>query len=147
MEHVEDIISLSIPIFICVVLPIAIVAIKSAVYKNKDNQRTKIMLAMIEKNSDIDLDKIKDILQKEKKSFRQQALSNLRGGLICIGIGASIILWRLLTHKGEPFFLLVGGIVMAVGIALVVMYFITMREAEREESTQEEIIVKDCDPE
>lgn len=102
---------------------------------------------MIEKNSDIDLDKIKDIMQTGKKSFRRQALSNLRGGLICIGIGGSIILWRLLTHKGEPIFLLVGGIVLAIGIALTVMYFITMREAEREESTQEEIIVKDCDPE
>lgn len=147
MEHLENIISLSIPIFLCVVLPITIVAIQSAVSKNKDNQRTKIMLAMIEKNSDIDLDKIKDIMQTGKKSFRRQALSNLRGGLICIGIGGSIILWRLLTHKGEPIFLLVGGIVLAIGIALTVMYFITMREAEREESTQEEIIVKDCDPE
>lgn len=147
MEHIESIIGLCIPIFICVVLPITIVAIQSAVSKNKDNQRTKIMLAMIEKNPDIDLDRMKDILQSGKKSFRGQALSNLRGGLICIGIGASIILWRLLTHKGEPFLLLVGGIVLAVGIALLVMYFITMREAEREESIQEEIIVKDCDPE
>lgn len=147
MEHVEEIIAVLIPIFICVILPVAIVAIVSSASKNKDNQRTKIMLAMIEKNSDLDLDQMKDILQKEKKSFRQQALSNLRGGLICIGIGVSIILWRLLTHKGEPFFILVGGIVLAIGIALVVMYFITMREAEREESAREEIIVKDCDPE
>ncbi len=147
MESLENIIGVSIPIFICVILPVAIVAIKAATSKNKDNQRTKIMLAMIEKNPDIDIDKMKDILQSGKKSFRGQALSNLRGGLICIGIGVSIISWRLLTHKGEPFFILVGGIILAVGIALVVMYFITMREAEREESTQEEIIVKDCDPE
>lgn len=51
-----------IPIAICVVLPVLIVAIVTFAGVNRDNKRSRIMLAAIEKGMDVDA----------KKSFRER---------------------------------------------------------------------------
>ena len=53
-----------VPIFVCVVLPVAIVAIVFAAAMNNDNKRAKVLIKAIESNCGIDADKLAEALQK-----------------------------------------------------------------------------------
>lgn len=64
----EEIIAVSIPIFICVVLPISIVALVVRASINSDNKRAQVLIKAIESNCGIDADKLAEALQKPKKS-------------------------------------------------------------------------------
>ncbi|MDE6488700.1 MAG: hypothetical protein K2L46_05410, partial [Paramuribaculum sp.] len=65
-----------VPIFVGVVLPIAIVAITAASKINNDNKRSKVLIKAIESNCGIDADKLAETLQKPKKTARE--ILNLR---------------------------------------------------------------------
>ncbi|MDE6100355.1 MAG: hypothetical protein K2G01_04865, partial [Paramuribaculum sp.] len=65
-----------VPIFVGVVLPIAIVAITAASKINNDNKRSKVLIKAIESNCGIDADKLAEALQKPKKTARE--ILNLR---------------------------------------------------------------------
>ena len=52
-----------VPIFVCVVLPVAIVAIVFAAAINNDNKRSKVLIKAIESNCGINADKLAEALQ------------------------------------------------------------------------------------
>lgn len=79
--------SIIVPIFVCVVLPVAIVAIVYAASINSDNQRSKVLIKAIESNCGIDADKLAEALQKPKKTARE--ILNLRLLRGCIFSGAA----------------------------------------------------------
>ena len=56
-----------VPIFVCVVLPVAIIAIIFGASINSDNKRSQVLIKAIESNCDIDADKLAEALQKPKK--------------------------------------------------------------------------------
>ena len=62
----SDLTGLLVPIFICVVLPVAIVFIVSWVKMNGDNKRAQVILKAIESNNNIDADKLAESLRKPK---------------------------------------------------------------------------------
>ena len=65
-----------VPIFVCVVLPIAIVLIVSLAKMNADNKRTQIILKAIEANRDVDTEKLIESMKKPEKTALQ--ILNLR---------------------------------------------------------------------
>lgn len=56
-----------VPIFICVVLPVAIVAIVFAAMSNRDNKRSQVLIKAIESNSGLDAAKLVEALQTPQK--------------------------------------------------------------------------------
>lgn len=86
MRIIEDLV----PIAICVVLPIAIVWMTTRARIKRDNLRKEIILAAMEKNSDIDIEEMMKKLNGPKKLLKEKLLTRLLFGSIFVGLGILI---------------------------------------------------------
>lgn len=142
----EDII---LPIFMCVVMPIAIVWLVMRAKQNETNKMAEIMLKAIEAGIPLDPDFFKTQTRTLQKSLKERQLGWLTAACILIAlglgsilVGAIIILINNWTYDTAPtaysLLTFAGGLVLVIGIALLVVYFIRKRilakelEAERE---------------
>lgn len=142
----EDII---LPIFMCVVMPVAIVWLVMRAKQNETNKMAEIMLKAIEAGIPLDPDFFKTQTRTLQKSLKERQLSWLTAACILIAlglgsilVGAIIILINNWTYDTAPtaysLLTFAGGLVLVIGIALLVVYFIRKRilakelEAERE---------------
>ncbi len=124
------------PILLCVVLPIAVVLIRSLTKVHADNKRTQIMLKAIESNNSIDTDKIAEAFRKPVKTAREILNARLLRGCIYTLVGVVIIavgLANLCTgsdFSADPVTLplLGGGASLAVGASYLIVYFVTRKE-------------------
>ncbi len=133
MEFDLDLVELFVPIGICVVLPIAIVAIIFSVARNKDNKHAQIMLAAIDKDPNLDFEKLAKLFGQSEKTPMSKALANLRNGLIFIAIGISLIATNLFNDYDNILCILGCGSLL-IGVAFVIMYNIYKKEALRQEN-------------
>lgn len=134
----EDIL---IPIFICVVLPVAIVLIISISKIKTDNLRTQIIIRAIEANKDVDTAKLLESMKKPQKTARDILFLRLLRGCIFTLIGLfSIILGICTFANGEDFssdpvffpsFL--GCVFLAIGISYLIVYFATRNSVNDKE--------------
>ena len=142
----EDII---LPIFMCVVMPVAIVWLVMRAKQNETNKMAEIMLKAIEAGIPLDPDFFKTHTRTLQKSLKERQLGWLTAACILIAlglgsilVGAIIILINNWTYDTAPtaysLLTFAGGLVLVIGIALLVVYFIRKRilakelEAERE---------------
>ena len=134
------------PIFICVVLPVAIVWIVMRTRQNETNRRTEIMLKAIEANADLDPFLFRDA--SVRKRIKERLLGHLTGACITALPGIALLTIGIInvTVTGEHFaykMILAGALLLAVGIALFIVYFVGRKmmakeiEAEENELTQE----------
>ena len=125
-----------VPIFVCVVLPVAIVAIVFAAAINNDNKRAKVLIKAIESNCGIDADKLAEALQKPKKTARE--ILNLRLMRSCIfsflGLALCIIgaVSFYMKANDEAFLIILplqlGALLLAIGLSYLVVYFVTRKQ-------------------
>ncbi len=135
-------VSILVPIFVAVVLPIAIVLITAIAKMNGDNKRTQIIIKAIEANNDVDTDKLLESMRKPRKTPREILNNRLLCGCIfsLIGIVLAIIgVVNLLTgsdFSADPVTvpLVFGGISLAVGISYLIVYFVTRNQVEDTEN-------------
>lgn len=142
----EDII---LPIFMCVVMPVAVVWLVMRAKQNETNKMAEIMLKAIEAGIPLDPDFFKTQTRTLQKSLKERQLGWLTAACILIAlglgsilVGAIIILINNWTYDTAPtaysLLTFAGGLVLVIGIALLVVYFIRKRilakelEAERE---------------
>ena len=142
----EDII---LPIFMCVVMPVAIVWLVMRAKQNETNKMAEIMLKAIEAGIPLDPDFFKTQTRTLQKSLKERQLGWLTAACILIAlglgsilVGAIIILINNWTYDTAPtaysLLTFAGGLVLVIGIALLIVYFIRKRilakelEAERE---------------
>ena len=127
---------------ICAVLVI-IAWLKMRNKTNETNKRAEILLAALEKNADIDTDAITKMMAETTKenSVKITLLNRLLAGCILAFIGIALIVVMIVGPLPEDAAngLLTGGIVfLAIGIALLLNYFVGKRflakEIEREEN-------------
>lgn len=131
----EDIL---VPIFICVVLPVAIVAIIYWGRVNNDNKRTQVLIKAIEANNDIDADKLAEALAKSRKTAKEILNGRLLKGCIFTFIGVCCEIFALVEYfsqNAETSFLdsieafgVIGGISLAIGISFLIVYFVTRKQ-------------------
>lgn len=137
----EDIL---VPIFVCVVLPIAIVAIIYWQRINNDNKRSQILLKAIETNNDIDADKLAEALAKPRKTAKEILYSRLLTGCIFTLSGLVCEVFSLIAYINhfpgdslDPIQIpgIFGGFLLAIGIAFLIVYFVTRKQVigEKEE--------------
>lgn len=139
----DEILALLIPIFICVVLPVSIVAIYYFTKLRRQRYRSDVAMKAIESGMDVDLTK----LMGEEKSAdnttpMQQYLRNLKVGLVLLAIGiAFLIFWIYMAstysiaEEYAPLMLIsLIGILTGAGILIVARVIKrNIRESDTEE--------------
>lgn len=133
-----------VPIGVAVVLPIAIVAIVFRSALASERNRKEIVLAVLEKNPDIDVEQLMKNLKKSEKFIKEKLLARLERGCLCCLMGmAFMVLYFFLGVQGEDLIVVVGAALIAIGIAFLVSYFVGRRmlakemEAEQQNMKQE----------
>lgn len=133
-----------VPIGVAVVLPIAIVAIVFRSALASERNRKEIVLAVLEKNPDIDVEQLMKNLKKSEKLIKEKLLARLEHGCLCCLMGvAFMVLYFFLGVQGEDFIVVVGAALIAIGIAFLISYFVGRRmlakemEAEQQNMKQE----------
>ena len=137
-------VQLLVPIGVAVVLPIAIVAIVFRSALASERNRKEIVLAVLEKNPDIDVEQLMKNLKKSEKLIKEKLLARLERGCLCCLMGmAFMVLYFFLGVQGEDLIVVVGSALIAIGIAFLVSYFVGRRmlakemEAEQQNMKQE----------
>ena len=129
------------PIFICVVLPVAIVLIIGLVRRNETNRRAEVMLKAIENGQTIDPQIF--ARPKKKQSIKKELLEKFNGACITSLMGVAFLLIFFFGKEWADcvfptnFYLIAGGVLVAVGIGLFITYFngkeLLAKEIEAEE--------------
>lgn len=129
-----------VPVFVCVVLPVAIVLIISLTRINSDNKRSQILIKAIEANKDIDTDKLIRSLEKPRKSARDILNTRLLRGCIASLLGIASALYGLYIQCSDPSaslqylcYLFTAGM-LAVGLGYLIVYFLTRNEVENSDN-------------
>lgn len=132
---------LLVPIAICCVLPIMIVWLNNRRRIIENNSRTQIVLAAMEKNSDVDIEQLlkKMAPTQKKKLLKEKLLAKLLWGCITLLLGVGLAIFCLCTSFGggmTPSNLWFSGfmsaIMIAVGIAFLINYFIGKKMLAKE---------------
>lgn len=134
-----------VPIFICVVLPVMIVWLITRAKQNETNKRTEVMLKAIECGATVDdIDYFK-MPKENKKGIKERLLEKLNGACVTSLMGAAFIVLGILKDNGivdlpMPFVTLAGAILLAVGIALFVTYFVGKKTLAKEIEAEEKAL-------
>lgn len=131
----EGLVALLTPIFICVVLPVAIVLIIAFSNIKADNNRTKVFIKAIEANN-IDADKLAESLKRPQKTAREILNLRLLRGCIFGLLGLAIITVGLVNlATGSEFGadpvtvpMVFGGASLAIGASYLIVYFATRKQ-------------------
>ena len=132
-----------VPVFICAVLPIAIVAIFCRTRMNSDNKRAEVLIKAIESNFDIDADKLAEALSKPQKGARDILNARLLRGCVCtfLGMAGTIFgIWLVSSNSApdaEGCTFLVSAAFLAIGLGFLVTYFVTRKQVDKTEGKQE----------
>lgn len=140
----DAIITLLTPICICVVLPIMIVWLGTRSSVKKNEQKMNVLMKAIENGVDID----PALLVNETKSSvstKIQLMKKLTAGVICSIIGIAVMVCTQLEAfdgvAGLEMLYIIGGALIAVGVANIVAFFVGRRylapEIEAEEKNLE----------
>ena len=133
-----------VPIACGCVLPIMIVWLSIHESMNKTNQRTKIVLAAIEKNPDMDIEELMEKISPKKKLLKEKLLGKLLWGSIIGLLGISFLVYGLfIDYRGGMntndliYIYFAGGILFAVGVAFIVNYRLSKKMLAKEIEAEE----------
>lgn len=133
-------------ILFCVFLPIISIMSVWLVMRNKANEtnkRTEVLLAAIEKNSDLDIEDLIRKMNPKPKATKERLMSRLLWGLVFIAIGTSTLLSALyqdnLGGAGPEYFPIYcgSGCLLLIGISFVAVFFISKRMLAKEIEAEE----------
>lgn len=116
-----------VPIGICVVLPIASIWLIVRCVMHRTEKRAAIMMAAIERNADLN---IGELQFGNTKSPAERLLTKLMCGLMLLFVGAalmvSLIFLPYIDYASDVVTLIImsGAVLSALGIALIVTYFV-----------------------
>lgn len=137
------------------VLPLLAIWFDTRKKINETNKRQEILMAVLEKNPDMDVEQwLEKLSPKEeilkKKLLKEKLLTKLLWGIICLISGLGIIGVSIygevnnIGGKDDPIVgIALGGGILAVGIALVANFFVGKKflakeiEAEEKQKIQE----------
>ena len=132
------------------VLPVLAIWFSMRKKINETNKRQEILMAVLEKNPDMDVEQWLEKLSPKEKLLKEKLLSKLLWGTICLIAGLGVIgvsiygAVNTIGGKDEPIVgIALGGGILAVGIALVASFFVGKKflakeiEAEEKQKIQE----------
>lgn len=131
------------PLGICVVLPVMIVWLVMRTRQNETNKKTEIMLKAIESGATVDTEFFKS-QQMGQKTIKERLLSRLTWGSIFSLIGVVLLVLAIVfansyapngwnfDNSPAPTFAIIGGISLAIGLALFAAFFVGKKIMARE---------------
>lgn len=127
--------SILVPIFVCVVLPVAIVWIVFYSTRNRNNNQTQIILEALRSNPDLDANKLIRNLRDPRKTPMQYLNKRLLIGSIFTLIGITFALLSIFSPDED--FILVSwffcGIFGSIGIGYLISYGFAYKNLDRME--------------
>ena len=132
-EILERIVESLVPIAIVVVLPIVIVWFY---YRNKQLEATKrseIVMAIIEKNPEVNVQEFLSKLNPPKKSYKEQLMTKMHwevlwgtictiGGIVTISVIITLGILQVFIEEFFPILSIFGVVPLAVGCGLLAAY-------------------------
>ena len=151
-RKMSDLIPILVPIACGCVLPIMIVWFSIRESMNKTNQRTKIVLAAIEKNPDLDIEELMEKISPKKKLLKEKLLSKLQTGNITTLLGIGFLVCALyadymggMNSKDLRMLYLAGIILLVVGGAFLRNYFVGKKMLAKEMEAEEKLLVSQAE--
>ena len=133
-----------VPIAICCVLPIMLVWFVIRKKMNETNQRTKIVLAAIEKNPEMDIEEIMKKISPKPKLLKEKLLTKLLCGSLATLLGFGLIGFGIFLGENQlggtddPLTAICFGLLsLGVGIAFLVNYFVGKKMLAKELEAEE----------
>lgn len=136
-------VQLLVPIGVVVVLPITVVAIVFRSAMASERNRKEIVLAALEKNPDIDVELLMKNLKKSEKLIKEKLLANLQHGSLCCLMGVAFVLLYFFLSMQKEILIIAGTVLIAIGIAFLVSYFVGRRMLEKEMEAEEQNMNKE----
>lgn len=151
MGHLEisALMSLLIPIACGCILPIFAIWMGIRKEINESKNRTQVMLAAIEKNPDVDIEELMAKISPKKKLLKEKLLNKLLAGCITAFLGMGFLGYTAYagyvgysSSDNIKGMFLAGVVLLGVGIALFINYFVGKKmlakemEAEEREKTE-----------
>lgn len=131
---------LLIPIFVCVVLPVSIVWMVMRTKQHQTNKKAEVMLKAIESGATLDPSFFKES-ENKPKSIKERLLGRLTGACVTGLLGIVFLVGGLVFNWSFDVFPialpLLGGILLAVGAALLVVYIIGKQMLAKEIAAEE----------
>lgn len=141
LQFLEDIL---IPLGVCVVLPVLVVWLVMRKKTNETNRRTEVMLAAIEKGSDVNAEKLLGLFDKTGKptkttrtALKERLMGKLLASFILMGIGIAFSIYALLMSiqggsntNDLAAYSFVSAVLLLVGVAFLISYFISRKAEE-----------------
>lgn len=127
-----------VPSLICVVLPVGIVWIVMRNNTNKVNKSSEVIIKAIESNTDVDVNKLIEVLGQTKQTKRTpEEISQrrlLRGSLFSL-LGIAFALVSIIASDSDlaDFMFLASGVMFAFGISYLIVYFVYRKPKAIEE--------------
>ena len=135
----SDLVPILVPIACGCVLPIMIIWFSIREKMNETNQRTQIVLAAIEKNPDMDLEELMAKMSPKKKLLKEKLLGKLQTGNITTFLGVGFLACAIyvdylggMSTKDLRMLYLAGAILLGVGIAVLISYFVGKKMLAKE---------------
>ena len=126
------------------IVPILIIWFSTRRKINETNKRQEILMAVLEKNPDMDVEEWIDKLSPKKKLLKEKLLTKLLWGFICLIAGLGIIgasIYGAVTYAGGKDEAIagsiLGGVILAVGISLVASFFVGKKFLAKEINAEE----------
>ncbi len=113
------------PVLICVVLPISIVALVMSARKRSEELKTQRYIAALENGADPETTPVKKA--DEKTPLKKSAADQFRSGCTLGLIGLALLIIGLATGITEWATVIPGSILTAVGLAKVLSFFVNKK--------------------
>ncbi len=128
--------SIIVPIFVCVVLPVAVVLIVSLTKMNAENKRSQIIIKAIEANKDVDTDKLIESLRKQQKTPRDILNIRLLRGCMFSLIGITLVIAGIINmffKSSGPVteLIILGFISLSIGLSYLAVCKVTKAQLEQ----------------
>ena len=148
----HDLVSILVPLGCGCVLPIMIVWFTIRESMNKTNQRTKIVLAAIEQNPDMDIEELMKKISPKKKLLKEKLLTKLLWGSIVAFLGIALLGFCVVQAYvgGMPTaalqqFSLFGAVLLGIGIAFLINYYVGKKLLAKEIDAEEKLMVSQAE--
>ena len=139
-----------VPIFICVILPIAIVWLITRARQHETDKKTEIMLKAIESGTPVDPDMFKT-KQPRTRGIKEELLDKFTGACVTSFMGIAFLVIGFLNQNNPGMFKglwfmetssFAGAILLAIGVALFLSYLVGKRTLAKEIEAEEKNLEK-----
>ncbi|GEM_PF-1447077 len=143
----KELVAILVPIFVCVVLPIAIVAIVFWAQVRNQKQKSQIIMEAFKHSDNVDINRLAKLLGSNGniRTPRQRINRLLIAGSICIFSGIAIVLTTIFTRDPNVTIdyysteLIGGSIIFGIGLAFFISFLFGYKNLAAEEREYNEM--------